>query len=70
MRIGVGNIPDPFLVDTPRGNTSLVERINLTMATTTLTEGAFEQTVTGDGIVRVRLFWRVGAERDFPVLCP
>ena len=56
MRIGVGNIPDPFLVDTPRGNTSLVERINLTMATTTLTEGAFEQTVTGDGIVLVD-FW-------------
>jgi hypothetical protein len=21
-------------------------------------------------IDRVRLFWRVGAERDFPVLCP
>jgi hypothetical protein len=34
----------------------LVDRIDLTMATTTLTEGTFEQGVTGDGIVLVD-FW-------------
>ena len=52
----VGNILDRFPLIPLGVYTSLVERIKLTMATTTLTEGTFEQAVTGDGIVLVD-FW-------------
>jgi len=54
MRSGTFRTASPLI---PLGvYTSLVERIDLTMATTTLTEGTFQQAVAGDGIVLVD-FW-------------